>query len=134
MSLSVKTVYDLLMNDQEIGNLMNKDMIFSINVPEDFQKVENAPIICITQISDFQSRFVSNKAFSSEISVQITVWASDLAKIDQFKTRLDTLMGENNWSQYTGMLDRDPTIDLFMLARRYRTTEILNDLSLLKHE
>jgi hypothetical protein len=126
VTLSVKVVYDLLMNDQEIGNLMNKDMIFSISIPEDFQKADNAPLICITEINDFQSQFVSDKAFSAELSVQISVWSPNLQTIDQFKTRLDDLMSENFWSQYTGILEKDPTIDLFMLARRYRTTQILN--------
>lgn len=126
MSLGVKIVYDLLMNDEGIGNLMNKDMIFTIEVPEDYQKVENAPIIRIDEINDYQDRYANNQPFSSVVSIQISVWSKDLRTLDEFKTYLDKLMATNNWSQYNGVLYKDPDIDLYMMARRYRTTLILN--------
>jgi DNA helicase IV len=129
MALGIKLVYDLLMNDQGIGNMMNKDMIFTVEVPEDYQKAENAPIILISDISDFNEQYVNNKPFTNVTSIQISVWARDLKTLDQFKDYLDELLANNNWSQYTGTLYKDPDIELFMLARRYRTTQILLDFN-----
>lgn len=126
MTLGIKIVYDLLMNDEGIGNLMNKDMIFTVEVPEDYQKVENAPIILISDISDYNEQYANNKPFTNVSSVQISVWSRDLKTLDQFKNYLDKLLADNNWSQYTGTLYKDPDIDLYLMARRYRTTLILN--------
>lgn len=126
MTLGIKIVYDLLMNDEGIGNLMNKDMIFTVEVPEDYQKVDNAPIILISDISDYNEQYANNKPFTNVSSVQISVWSRDLKTLDQFKNYLDKLLADNNWSQYTGTLYKDPDIDLYLMARRYRTTLILN--------
>ena len=123
MTLPVKVVYDLLMNDTNITSLINPDMIFTLDVPEDYQKVENAPIVRINEISDYQQDFASNKPFTLVFSVQVDVWARDLKTLDNIQTALDTLMSNNYWSQYNGALDKDPDIDLFRLARRYRTTQ-----------
>lgn len=126
MTLPVKVVYDLLMNDAGITNLVNPDMIFTLDVSEDYQKVENAPIIRINEITDYQKDFASNKPFTLNISVQIDVWASNLGHLDRAREELDKLMSDNGWSQYSGALDKDPDIDLYRLARRYRATQIVN--------
>lgn len=126
MNLPVKVVYDILMNDENITSLINPNMIFMIDVPEDYQKVENAPIIRINEISDYQEDFASNKPFTLVFSVQVDVWANNLKILESFQTALDALMSKNYWSQYSGALDKDPDIDLFRLARRYRTTQTID--------
>lgn len=126
MTLPVKVVYDLLMADTNITNLINSEMIFMVDIPEDYQEVENAPMIRINEINDYQEGFASNKPFSVVFSVQIDVWAKTIQELNGIKEILDNLMTENNWSQYTGALDKDPDIDLYRLARRYRAVQVIN--------
>lgn len=120
-----KIVYDLLMNDLAFKNLVNLDMIFTLKIPEDYQKEENAPIVRINEIADYQESFSSNKPFTLVYAVQVDVWAKDLAILEPIREHLDNLMAEHYWSQYNGSLDHDPDIDLIRLARRYRTTQTI---------
>lgn len=126
MTLPAKAVYDILMGSPEIANMMNRDMIFMIDVPEDDQQVLNAPIIRINEINDYQDGFASNKPFSVSFSVQIDVWAATIEHLSAFRDTLDKLMSENGWGQYAGALDKDPDIDLYRLARRYRAVQVIH--------
>ena len=69
MKLPIEIVYELLMNDETITSLVNPDYIFTIRVPEDYQKVENAPIIRINEINDYQTSFANNGAIEISITV-----------------------------------------------------------------
>jgi hypothetical protein len=126
VTLPSKVVYDLLMNDANVTSLVNPDMVFVLDVPENYQKIQNAPIIRINEIGDYQENYASNKPFSFVFSIQIDVWAKDLETLDIAKETLDKLLSDNNWSQYNGFLDKDPDINLFRLARRYRTTQTVD--------
>ncbi|AJO22885.1 hypothetical protein QQ991_10685 [Weizmannia coagulans] len=126
MTLPAKAVYDILMGSPEIANMMNRDMIFMIDVPEDDQQVLNAPIIRINEINDYQDGFASNKPFSVSFSVQIDVWAATIEQLAVFRDVLDKIMTENEWGQYTGVIDKDPDIDLYRMARRYRAVQVIH--------
>lgn len=121
--LPVKMVYDLLMQDEGITNLVNPDMIFTLEVPEEYQKIDIAPIVRINEISDNPEDYASNQPFTVVFSVQVDVWAADLGALDQAKQLLDAMLLKNGWAHYSGALDKDPDIDLYRLARRYRTTQ-----------
>lgn len=126
MKLPVVVVYELLMNDETITSLVNPDFIFTMRVPEDYQKVENAPIIRINEINDYQANFANNKSIEINITVQIDVWANDLQTLGQIRTALDNLLSEHQWVQRANVLDDDPDIDLMRMARRYTATQQVN--------
>ncbi|MEK5500451.1 tail completion protein gp17 [Bacillus sp. FSL M8-0168] len=126
MKLPVEIVYELLMNDQTITSLVNPDYIFTVRVPEDYQKVENAPIIRINEINDYQSSFANNRAIEINITVQVDVWAKDLGTLREIRQALDNLLSKHQWVQRANALDDDPDIDLIRMARRYTATNQVN--------
>lgn len=126
MKLPVEIIYELLVNDETITSLVNPDYIFTIRVPEDYQKVENAPIIRINEINDYQTRFANDRAIEINITVQIDVWANDLRTLRDIREALDNLLSEHQWVQRANALDDDPDIDLIRMARRYTATQQVN--------
>mgnify|MGYP001146355694 CR=1 FL=1 len=126
MKLPVEIVYELLMNNQTITCLVNPDYIFTVRVPEDYQKVENAPIIRINEINDYQTSFANNRAIEINITVQVDVWAKDLGTLREIRQALDNLLSKHQWVQRANALDDDPDIDLIRMARRYTATNQVN--------
>ncbi|AYC54150.1 DUF3168 domain-containing protein [Bacillus licheniformis] len=126
MKLPIEIVYELLMNDETITSLVNPDYIFTIRVPEDYQKVENAPIIRINEINDYQTSFANNGAIEISITVQVDVWAKDLRTLREIRKALDSLLSKHQWVQRANVLDDDPDIDLIRMARRYTATQQVN--------
>lgn len=126
MKLPIEIVYELLMNDETITSLVNPDYIFTIRVPEDYQKVENAPIIRINEINDYQTSFANNGAIEISITVQVDVWAKDLRTLREIRKALDSLLSKHQWVQRANALDDDPDIDLIRMARRYTATQQVN--------
>ena len=124
MNLPIKIVYDLLMNDPDITSLINPDMIFMLDVPEDDRKNEQLPIIRINEINDYHDGFASDVPYSVVMSVQVDVWSKSIQTLGTIRNALDELMSHNDWSQYNGGIDKDPDFnDTPRLYRRYRTTE-----------
>jgi len=126
VKLPIEIVYELLMNDETITSLVNPDYIFTIRVPEDYQKVENAPIIRINEINDYQTSFANNGAIEISITVQVDVWAKDLRTLREIRKALDSLLSKHQWVQRANVLDDDPDIDLIRMARRYTATQQVN--------
>ena len=126
MKLPIEIVYELLMNDETITSLVNPDYIFTIRVPEDYQKVENAPIIRINEINDYQTSFANNGAIEISITVQVDVWAKDLRTLREIRKALDSLLSKHQWVQRANVLDDEPDIDLIRMARRYTATQQVN--------
>jgi len=124
VTLPIKAVYDLLMSNSDITDLINPDNIFMLDVSEDYQKLDKLPIVRINEISDYQDGFASNMPFSMVISIQVDVWAKSIKDLDPIQAALDKLMAQNGWSQYSGGIDKDPDFNnTTRLYRRYRTTQ-----------
>jgi hypothetical protein len=124
VNLPVKVVYDILMNDENITSLINPNMIFMIDVPEDYQKLEKLPLVRINEIMDYQDGFASNMPFSMVISIQVDVWGNSIKSLEPIQTALDKLMAQDGWAQYMGGIDKDPDFNNTpRLYRRYRTTQ-----------
>ena len=126
MTLPIKMVYDILMNDENFTALVNPDHIFLLDVDEDYQKLEKLPLVRINEISDYQDGFSSNMPFSMVISVQVDVWGNSIKSLEPIQTALDKLMSQNGWAQYAGGIDKDPDFNQTpRLYRRYRTTQLI---------
>ncbi|WZY00362.1 hypothetical protein NSQ26_13920 [Bacillus sp. FSL W7-1360] len=120
--LPVERVYDLLIGSKTITHLVRSDFIYTLDVPEDYQKVENAPMIRINEIGEYQSGFATNEAIQLRQTVQIDVWGIDIQMLKPIRNALDAVMSGHQWALSTSALDKDPDISLLRLARRYTTT------------
>lgn len=128
MKLPSVVVYNLLMESDELAEHMDLDHIFTMFIPEDFQKVEEAPLIRICDLDEYRSEWVDNSAIAIDISVQVEIWCgvNDLTRLSEIRTIVDNLLAENHWQQYASTIDRDPELDLVRVARRYRATQYID--------
>lgn len=132
MNLSILDVKNYLNQDIELKNLFPNTFPYLLNVPKMVAKIENLPIMRINQVSDYEDKKASNKAYTSVFSVQIDFWSTKLKDIEMVTPILDRIMNEHNYSQNVGDLSIDPDfnaeVNVYRLARRYKTTIVKSTL------
>ncbi|WP_040981086.1 DUF3168 domain-containing protein [Oceanobacillus jeddahense] len=120
---SLDIVYQMLINNDEIINLVGSESIFKHHVPEENR--ENPPIIRINLISDIPTEYADNEQLGWDCIVQVDVWNSgDARKIAMV---IHKLMKTINFQQITPTYEFDEETYLLRDGRRYRGT-ILIDL------
>lgn len=116
-------VNQTLENSELITNLINKDNIFLIDIPTDYRKIEQAPLIRINTIEDAPQLYASDINLDDTYQVAINVWTKSIKEIEPFIAALDNTMCGDGWFLYYRMpVAKDPEIDLYMVSRRYTKT------------
>lgn len=124
--IAVKVINDILCANESVTSLVPDEKIYMVDIPAEYQKIENAPLLRINEIFDYAESFSSNEVFSEVYQVQITVWARTIQELETYKKTLDQAMAAEKWSCYYRFpLTKDEEIDLYMLARRY-TKQFIN--------
>lgn len=120
MSDPLLEVYQELINNQSLSELMDTDNIHSIRVPDDFQKKDKAPIIRINELDYYRAGWADDQVRFFNTEIQIDVWTQRNALASKITFLLDDIMAGIDFQQYKTVTDVDPDIDLIRKARRYR--------------
>lgn len=124
MKLPAKIAYDLI-NGHEYFKAAD---VYMYDIPEDFQKETNLPIIRITEINDFTTLYASNRPHAINFTIQVDIWANDLQEIEQYYSKLNTAFIEAGWSRTVAGTDKDPDFNsiprLYMRFRNSQKIEI----------
>lgn len=123
MTHPIKDVYTFLSENEELSSLVNPDNIFILDIPIDYQKQSELPLIRINQIGEYQAEFASNMPISLSVTVQIDIWGNSVKELDPIQDKIDKIMALNGWFKYLGGLDKDPDFnDTPRIYRRYRAS------------
>ncbi|MDM5199254.1 hypothetical protein QUF79_14630 [Fictibacillus enclensis] len=124
-------VYEELSGNVELLALMGNENVFTIAVPDDYQKFESAPIIRINEINNSRSAWADDAVVSIDVDIQIDIWTRDYETLSQLTFKVDQIMANLEYQQYNGITNKDPDIGLLRKARRYRATkEVEVDINL----
>lgn len=120
---SLDIVYQMLVNDDDILNLVGSESVFKHHVPEENR--EKPPIIRMNLISEIPAEYADNEQLGWDCIVQIDVWDSNDAR--KIALLIHKLMKTINFQQSTPTYEFDEDTYLLRDGRRYRGT-ILKDL------
>lgn len=120
---SLDMVYQMLINNDDIINLVGSESVFKHHVPEENR--ESPPIIRINLISEFPTEYADNQQLGWDCILQIDVW--DRSNARKIALLIHKLMKTINFQQSTPTYEFDEDTYLLRDERRYRGT-ILMDL------
>lgn len=122
MILPVKEAYDIL----RASPLFSGYNIFMYAVPQDFRKMDKLPLIRISEVSSYQSSFVSDKSGQQTVSIQVDVWHKSIKDINGIYISIDKLFEEHGYANVMGGTDMDPDFNnTLRLFKRYRSTKFI---------
>lgn len=112
--------------DMELKELVVKNNIHTIGVPESEIKENNLPLVRINSMRNNPDDFASNNPLTYEQMVAIYVWDTDSDKLDQIAQIVEELMESNDWVLYRNfdIVEDTETDGWYMLHHRYRTTKL----------
>lgn len=125
--IPVLDVYHHLNSDIALLELMaslrggdtEESTIFRLVIPENYRKVELAPLIRIESILNFGALYSDNKRDAEEQRVQISTMANDLVHLNYLIPAIDKAMKEISFEQYADDTYVEPDLNLNYNARKY---------------
>lgn len=126
MKLPIQEVEQSLSNNTELTSLVPDERIYMVYVPEDNQVVENAPMIRINELESYRKDYADDEVQTISVDIQIDLWTKKIEEARVIQSIIDDIMADNDYQQYASAFDRDPDIELYRYARRYRATKYIN--------
>jgi len=116
-------VYQLIVNDEQLKELLPADHVFQYHIPEEFQ--EKSPIVRITMINMLPNNYADNEQLAWDYTIQIDVWNEGSPFI--IAQHINRIMKGLNFRQSTPIFEFD--IDTAMLrdGRRYEGKIMINE-------
>lgn len=116
-------VNQVLEASQPLMNLIGRDQIYVVDIPNEYRKIESAPLIRINTVSDAPQLYASDENLDETYQVAINIWTKSIKEMEPFIAALDQTMKADGWFLYARMpISKDPEIDLYMISRRYTQT------------
>ncbi|MCR4367788.1 MULTISPECIES: tail completion protein gp17 [Bacillus amyloliquefaciens group] len=126
MKLPIQEVEQSLSNNTELTSLVPDERIYMVYVPEENQVVENAPMIRINELESYRKDYADDEVQTISVDIQIDLWTKKIEEARVIQSIIDDIMADNDYQQYASAFDRDPDIELYRYARRYRATKYIN--------
>ncbi|MFV4884731.1 hypothetical protein RY279_04505 [Bacillus velezensis] len=126
MKLPIQEVEQSLSNNTELTSLVPDECIYMVYVPEENQVVENAPMIRINELESYRKDYADDEVQTISVDIQIDLWTKKIEEARVIQSIIDDIMADNDYQQYASAFDRDPDIELYRYARRYRATKYIN--------
>ncbi|AEB25224.1 MULTISPECIES: tail completion protein gp17 [Bacillus] len=126
MKLPIQEVEQSLSNNVELTSLVPDERIYMVYVPEEHQVVENAPMIRINELESYRKDYADDEVQTISVDIQIDLWTKKIEEARVIQSIIDDIMADNDYQQYASAFDRDPDIELYRYARRYRATKYIN--------
>lgn len=126
MKLPIQEVEQSLSNNIELTSLVPDERIYMVYVPEEHQVVENAPMIRINELESYRKDYADDEVQTISVDIQIDLWTKKIEEARVIQSIIDDIMADNDYQQYASAFDRDPDIELYRYARRYRATKYIN--------
>ncbi|OCB99027.1 hypothetical protein SRCM101294_00116 [Bacillus amyloliquefaciens] len=126
MKLPIQEVEQSLSNNVELTSLVPDERIYMVYVPEEYQVVENAPMIRINELESYRKDYADDEVQTISVDIQIDLWTKKIEEARVIQSIIDDIMADNDYQQYASAFDRDPDIELYRYARRYRATKYIN--------
>ncbi|XYR61401.1 tail completion protein gp17 [Bacillus amyloliquefaciens] len=126
MKLPIQEVEQSLSNNAELTSLVPDERIYMVYVPEENQVVENAPMIRINELESYRKDYADDEVQTISVDIQIDLWTKKIEEARIIQKIIDDIMADNDYQQYASAFDRDPDIELYRYARRYRATKYIN--------
>ncbi|WP_047477073.1 tail completion protein gp17 [Bacillus siamensis] len=126
MKLPIQEVEQSLSNNTELTSLVPDERIYMVYVPEDNQVVENAPMIRINELESYRKDYADDEVQTISVDIQVDLWTKKIEEARVIQSIIDDIMADNDYQQYASAFDRDPDIELYRYARRYRATKYIN--------
>ncbi|KPD36082.1 hypothetical protein AN475_12990 [Bacillus amyloliquefaciens] len=124
--LPIQEVEQSLSNNTELTSLVPDERIYMVYVPEDNQVVENAPMIRINELESYRKDYADDEVQTISVDIQIDLWTKKIEEARVIQSIIDDIMADNDYQQYASAFNRDPDIELYRYARRYRATKYIN--------
>ncbi|WP_332286273.1 hypothetical protein [Bacillus velezensis] len=126
MKLPIQEVEQSLSNNAELTSLVPDERIYMVYVPEEHQVVGNAPMIRINELESYRKDYADDEVQTISVDIQIDLWTKKIEEARIIQSIIDDIMADNDYQQYASAVDRDPDIELYRYARRYRATKYIN--------
>ncbi|AXY38007.1 MULTISPECIES: tail completion protein gp17 [Bacillus amyloliquefaciens group] len=126
MKLPIQEVEQSLSNNAELTSLVPDERIYMVYVPDEHQVVENAPMIRINELESYRKDYADDEVQTISVDIQIDLWTKKIEEARVIQSIIDDIMADNDYQQYASAFDRDPDIELYRYARRYRATKYIN--------
>ncbi|REI31453.1 hypothetical protein [Staphylococcus felis] len=116
-------MYHIIKNDKELLSLMNQSnpQIYTFEIPDDFQKKENAPFIRITEIRLHNTLFNDSDSNHYRFLFAVEVIAKTIQQTYEISERVNEIIK----SKYGRCYDRDLSKDDFGLFNNMLEFEII---------
>ncbi len=124
--LPIQEVEQSFSNNVELTSLVPDERIYMVYVPEEHQVVENAPMIRINELESYLRTMQMMKYKRLVLISKLIYGLRKLRKKEVIQSIIDDIMADNDYQQYASAFDRDPDIELYRYARRYRATKYIN--------
>lgn len=120
MRIPAKLAYDVITKHEDFKAVD----VYMYDIPEDFQKETNLPIIRITEINDFTTLYASNRPNAINFTIQVDIWANDLQEIEKYYSKLNNVFINEGWSRTVAGTDKDPDFNATpRLYMRFRNSQ-----------
>ncbi|TII14757.1 hypothetical protein C6Y43_14040 [Bacillus subtilis] len=126
MKLPIQEVEQALSNNPELTSYVPGERIYMVYVPQENQVVENAPMIRINELESYRKDYADDEVQTISVDIQIDLWTKKIEEARIIQSIIDDIMADNDYQQYASAFDRDPDIELYRYARRYRATKYIN--------
>lgn len=107
-----------LMDSLRVGGA-EESTIFRLEIPENYRKVELAPLIRIESITNFGVLYSDNERDAEEQRVQISSMTRELIHLERLIPVIDSAMKELDFEQYDDDTYIEPDLSLNYNARKY---------------
>lgn len=112
----------VILGNYRIVELVDKEKIWSINIPEEHRKVESAPLIRINDVMNKPYDFSSDRPLNYVWIVYVNIWSVELETINEIGMLMDKSFEENDWTVADGdPIEPDADMEeLYIYGRVYR--------------
>lgn len=123
MMLPIQEVEMILTGSADLTSYVPNEKVFLVDVPELDQKVDQAPMVRINELESYRNAYEDDQAAGFSVDIQIDLWTGTIKEAQEIQPIIDRLMASADYHQYASAFDKDPDIQLYRYARRYRANK-----------
>ncbi|AMM88711.1 hypothetical protein UP15_06990 [Bacillus pumilus] len=123
LMLPIQEVEMILTGSSDLTSYVPDEKVFLVDVPELDQKVDQAPMIRINELESYRNAYEDDQATGISVDIQIDLWTGTIKEAQEIQPIIDRLMASADYQQYASAFDKDPDINLYRYARRFRANK-----------